>query len=200
MSYGYRQPWQSPLHGKFFGGTELIAVAAIAATVISTGVAVYGQMQAASAKSDASNYAAQVAANNAKISEKNAQYAEQAGAAQEDQQALKTRSLVGQTVAAQASSGLDVNSGSNLDVRSSVAALGEESSLTIKNSAARQAYGYRTQGLNYEAQAGLDRQEASNAMDAGAIGAAGALAGGIGSAGNMYAKDVQTGIFPPLVR
>lgn len=177
-------------------GAGVLAAAPIVTTLIGTGVMAYGQMQAADARSQQANYQAQIALNDQKISEQNARYAEAATAAQVEQNSLKTRSLVGEAAAASASSGLDVNSGSPLAVRSSIAALGELSGLTIRNSGARQAYGYRVQGENYGATAGLYEKSAADSSAAGDLATAGTLLGGLTSAGNMTVKDYQAGLFP----
>lgn len=175
-----------------------LPVIGLAGSIIGTGMSVIGGLNAASAKADAAHYGAQVAERNAKVSEQNAKYAEAAGRAQEEREGLKTRNLIGQAVAAQASSGLDVNAGSAADVRGSIAALGRLSGLTIRNSAARQAAGYRIQGQDYTESAALAEKSAADAEAAGLMGAAGTLVGGITGAANMAIKDYQAGIFPGL--
>lgn len=189
----YPQPWDG---SRICFGPAAVAGVTIAATLISTAVAVKGQMDAGDAKATQAAYQAQIAANNKKVAERNAQYAEQAGAAQGEQSALRTRALVGEAVAAQASSGLDVNTGSALDVRSSLAALGQLSGLRIRDSAARTAYGYRVQGADYGALQAFYEKSSTDAAVAGDVNAMSTLLGGITAAGNMTVKDYQAGVFP----
>lgn len=173
------------------------AIAAVAASVIGAGVTAYSAEASGAAQSKAASYQAQVALNNQQTANNNAAAATAAGAAQEQQNAMKTRAEVGAQLAEQASSGLDVNSGSAVDVRKSTSMLGELSGLNIVNNAARQAYAYQTQSSNFGAQAQLDTMEASSATAAGNIGAAGSIISGLGSAGSMYSQFQQTGAFNP---
>jgi len=174
-----------------------IPIIAIAATVASTAVAGYGAIQSASASSQAANYQAQVAKNNASIASSNAAYAQNAGAVAEQNQALKTRAAIGSVITQEAANGLDVNTGSNLNVRQSTAAMGTQSELNIRNNTARQAYGYKTQQQGYIQQAGLDTTTAENATTAGGISAFGDLVGGVASSATLYEHLARTGAFEP---
>ncbi|WP_332774437.1 hypothetical protein [Pseudomonas sp. ESBL1] len=62
-----------------------------------------------------------------------------------DQSRIDTRNMIGAQRAGFAANGVDVNSGSAADIQDDTAALGELDALTIKNNAAREAWGYRTQ-------------------------------------------------------
>ena len=161
---------------------------AVAATLVGTGVAVYSAVQqgaaakrAGQAQQQAAAYQAQVQSNNSAIARRNAQLAErsaaqaeQAGAQDVTAQARRTRALVaGQRVSA-ASRGLDVNSGSALDLTAGSADLGRESVANITDTAARRAAGFRIQGMNYEQEAanqtssaGLSLAQGSDASAAG---------------------------------
>ena len=140
-----------------------------------------GARAQASAASAADNYQAQVARNNAIISERNAQAAEEAGRTLEQNQRQKTAQIISSTRAAQAANGLDTTSGTPADVQADEAKLGELDALTIKNNAARQAYGYRVEGMSDTANAGLLEQSAANDIVAGNIKADAARTQGISS-------------------
>ncbi|MFJ3117821.1 hypothetical protein ACIPI6_14900 [Pseudomonas protegens] len=88
----------------------------------------------------------------AAASEQNAAYANKAaddaiarGSFESDQQRLQTRAAIGSQRAGFAANGVDVNSGSAANIQDDTAALGELDALTIRNNAAREAWGYRTQ-------------------------------------------------------
>jgi hypothetical protein len=157
-----------------------------AATGLSGAVKAVGALQQGEAESQAASYNAQVQRQNAQIEQQNANWAGQAGEVQAAAQEQKTRSQVGAIKAAEAANNLDVNSGSAVDVRSSAAQLGELSALNIRSNAAKQAYGYETQSWNAQAQANLDQADAAYARQAGEIGAAGDLLGGIGGGWTSY--------------
>jgi hypothetical protein len=176
-----------------------IAVAAIVAGTLAAGVGAYGAIESGEASSASASYQAQVAANNATIANQNAQYATAAGAAQASDQRLKTAATIGAIRTNQAASGLDVNSGSDLDVQSSAKQLGELDALTIQNAAARQAYGYQTQSMSDVASGQLLQSQASQDLTAGGIGAGSSILSGASSVAGQGLKYQQMGVFgaPP---
>jgi hypothetical protein len=167
------------------------AAVGAAAAVIGGGVGAYGAIESSQASSEAANYQAQVSANNAKIASQNAEYATAAGEAQVTQSQLKTADVVGAIKTNEAASGLDVNSGSNVDVQSSAKELGELDALTIRNAAARQAYGYQTQSMSDVASGQLQQAQASQDITAGMFGAGSSILGGVSSAANQYGRYLQ---------
>lgn len=160
----------------------ILPALAIAGAVTSAGGAVANGIS----QSNQAAYSAQIASNNAAIAGQNANYAVQAGQAKEQASRMKTAGIIGQQKAIQGSSGLDVNSGSNVDVRKSTAELGELDALTIRNNAAREAYGYQTQGSNFTAQAGLDKTASSNDLTAGFISGGSSILGSASSIGEKF--------------
>lgn len=156
-----------------------LALAGVIGTVVSGAVGAVGAVMNAQAQSAAAKYNAEVAQQNAKIQQQNAIWAQQAGEQQAAVEEQKTRARVGAIMAAQAANGIDVNSGSALDTRSSAKELGELSALTIRSNAAKESYGYETQSWNASAEANLDKMNAAAAEQAGMIGAAGDLLGGV---------------------
>lgn len=85
--------------------------------------------------------------------------------------------------ASQAANGIDVNTGSAVDVQ---VGQREQSSLdeqTTLNNAELKAYGYESQATGFTAQAGLDKEEAETAPIGADLGAAGGLLGSASSLG-----------------
>jgi hypothetical protein len=119
------------------------------------GLSALSAVAGSAAQKQQSKYQAQVAQNNAAIANMNATYAERAGAAKEQSEAYKIRGLLGQQTAGQAASGLDVNSGSAVDVRRGTAGLGNLSFANIRDNTAREAAGYRGQATNFANDAAL---------------------------------------------
>lgn len=150
---------------------------------IGAGVSAIGALGSASATASAANYQAQVAQNNATIAAQNAETATQAGQAQATAQSLQGRAALGAITSGEAANGLDINSGSALDTRATQREFNELNTETTAANAALQAYGYRTQSTNFQAEAGLQQMTASSALEAGGIGAAGSLLGGASSLG-----------------
>lgn len=181
-----------------------VATAAIIAMGVGTVAQVAGAAESASgaiaqgnAQREAAQYRAQVARNNAKMAEGDAQYVIQAGNLESYNQGMKNRSHLGTVKAAQAASGVSVNSGSAVDVRSSEAATGRQEQGNIEYNATRKAYGYRRQAQDDLATAALEERGGYNSQVAArsvagstVLGAAGSLASKWGS---FYASGAGGG-------
>ena len=165
-----------------------IAAAAAVAGIASAGVAAVGAEESAAAQKKAAEYQSQVAANNAITAEQNAEYATKAGQAKAEAASLQSRENLGRVVAGEAAQGVDVTTGSAADVQIGQREIGTLNTQNVVNNAALQAYGYRTQATNFEAQSGLLTQEASQAGTAGNIAAAGDLLSGVSSLGKAWAS------------
>lgn len=156
---------------------------AVVAGVAGAGVSAFGQVQQGNATRNAALYQAQVARNNALIAEQNAQYAEKAGAARAAAKSLEGAAVGGKIKAAQAASGVDVNSGSAVNVRQSQRQQAKLDTETVLSNALLEAYGYRARATGYEAEAGLEGMRAEQAPIGAAIGATGSLLSSASSLG-----------------
>jgi hypothetical protein len=121
-------------------------------------------------------YQAQIAKNNAVIAEKNAQYAQITGSRQEEAYRIKATNVRATQKAAYGASGIDVSQGSAVQVQRAARTIEELDAETIRNNAWREAHDFKTQAVNFRAQAGLDQMQGQNALIAGGIGALGGLA------------------------
>lgn len=159
--------------------------------LVGSAVSAFGAIQQGRAQAQMAEYEAQVARNNATIAGQNANYATAAGEARAYDQGLRERAQLATTTAGLAASGIDVNTGSAADVRTSQRGLAQTDVERTRQAAALQAYGYRTQQTNFQAQAQLDTAQAGYAREAGWVRGLGGLitgftkfGGGFGSAGN----------------
>ena len=148
-----------------------------ALTAIGTAVSAGGALLGGIAASNNAAYQAEVARNNATIAQNNAKYAMEAGAVKAETQSLKGAAQGGMIKAAQAANGVDVNTGSNVDVQVSQREQSFLDTQTTEHNAALQAYGYRTQAANDLAQAKIDQAESTDALIGGGLNAAGGLLG-----------------------
>lgn len=128
-----------------------------------------GAVRTASANARAAKYQAQIAENNAKIAEQHAQYALQEGEANAQQESLKAGARNSSVRAAMASNGVDVNTGSAVDVQASSAALGRLSTENVIHDARLRSAGYEEQARDLRAQSGLYKRQAKSARTSGAI-------------------------------
>jgi hypothetical protein len=152
-----------------------IGEVAAAASLAGTAASAVGSIASANASSKEAAYQAQVAKNNDIIAEQNANYATEAGAAKTYDAGLRTRAQQGALLAGLAANGVDVNSGSSEDVRQTERQTGEVTQERTAQDAALTAYGYRSQGTNFQAQSGLDTAESKAAPTAGYLKGIGGL-------------------------
>lgn len=161
----------------------------IAGAAISAGGTILGGI----ASGNAASYQATVARNNAVIANQNAAYATAAGQQQAEQQGLKGAAAVGRIKASQAANGVDVNTGSAVDVQKSQAEESQLDTETVLNNAELQAYGYRSQATNFTAQAGLEQTQAEEAPIGAGLAAGGGLLSSASSVGTNWIKLQSAG-------
>lgn len=176
-------------------GLEVLGAVSIGSSILGSGLSALGASKKADAESDALAYKAQVARNNAIIAERNAASAVEAGSVKGQINDLRTKSLVGQQLVAQAANGLDVNSGSNLAVRQSTADIGRLDTLTIIANAGKEAVGYLAAAEGYESEAVLQDMGSRYAREAGEINVATSLLGGATSVSDKYLSFKSKGVF-----
>lgn len=172
-------------------GTSLAKGAGIT-SLVGTGIQAGGAYEAGQANKKAENYSAQLSQENAAIATQNAGYVGAEGNSAVENESLKNRATMGSIKANQGASGIDVNSGSAVDVRESQEKLQMLDTQTIRSNAARRAYGFETQAVSDTAQAQLDTAAAKNAQTAGAINAGSTLLSGTGAAASNYAKYLSS--------
>jgi hypothetical protein len=152
----------------------------------SSAVDAYGKEKEGQANAEQAFYQSQVAANNQKIADQNAQYALAQGQQQEAAKREQTAQTISMQRATAAASGLDANTGSSLRTQGDIAGLGALDAATIKNNALRTAYGFKVQGLNFGAEAGMLQNQSKDALADGNLAAFGSIVGGASSISNKW--------------
>lgn len=143
----------------------------------------------ASAASAQGQYQKTIFDQNAKMADLQATDALQRGQLAEQRSRLETRQQIGSTRADLAAQGIDVGSGSAADVQASQAGVGELDALTIRNNAAREAYGYKVEALNASQQGRLAAFSGDQAASGYRVrGVSTLLTGGLNVADRLYAK------------
>lgn len=110
---------------------------------------------------DAYNAQGQIAANNAQVAEWRAQDAESRGEQAVYATRLKTAQFKGTQRARMAANGVDLTTGSPLEILTDTDYFGEIDRARITDNAAREAWGYRTEGQNFQGDASLLRSRAA---------------------------------------
>lgn len=141
------------------------------------------------------NYQAAIAKQNSQIASQNADYSIQKGEQQAQSYGMQAAQRQGQIRASQGASGLDVNSGSAKQVQDSQRLVTSMDLDQIRSNAAKTAYDYDVQAVNFTDQGQLDTMAGANASAAGSIGAASTLLGSASSVSSKWLQGQQVGLF-----
>jgi hypothetical protein len=147
---------------------------------VNTGVGAYNQSQASL---DQGRFARSMGNVNANMTEMQAQDAFRRGNIAANRQNLRTSLLMGQQRATAAAQGVDVNSGSALDLQANAARMGVIDANTIRMNAYKEAMGLRMEESNQRFRGNMayaaGRSTAFNTMLAGGMNATRQIAGGL---------------------
>lgn len=169
-----------------FSAATITAMQAVSAATATIGLAasVYGSYQQSKARKGEMKFKAAVENNKTIISQRQAADAIKRGKVEQDQHRQKVAALKGKQRSVLAGSGFQVNEDDALDILADTAEAGELDALTIKNNAARTAWGHTVQASNASAQAGLYRSQgdAENPI----FSAGTTLFSGVGSVGDKW--------------
>lgn len=169
----------------------VLAYASIGATVATTALSVFSSIRGAQAQNAQNAYQANVLKANALSAQYAANDAEARGKIAAQNKNEETALLIGRQRAALAANGVQVDTGSALDITSDTAGIGALDALTIKNNADREAWSDENQARQDRSQA-----EYTTDQDSSGLGAAGgALLGGIGSIASKWYDLSQAGAF-----
>jgi hypothetical protein len=161
---------------------------ALGAQAIGGVAASVGAYNKAKAERTAYEMQAQVAENNKQFALWQAEDALVRGEKATVASQLRTRQLKGKQIASMAGRGIDLGEGSALNILTDTDLMGEIDANTVKDNAAKEAYGHRTSAANFGANADLLRFRASNTSPSGA--AFGTLLTSAGSvASSWYMMD-----------
>jgi hypothetical protein len=169
------------------------------------------------------DYQAGVAEVNRQIALQNASYALDVGEVSASQEGLKSRAALSSAKVAQGASGLDINTGSAVNVRESMVELGQYNQAVIRANAAKVAYNYNVEATQDAAQRDLhlyaegeDKAQAADSLKAagmteqaipleqqafalagkaGDISAFGSIVGAAGSVASKWSSAKTTGLF-----
>lgn len=164
----------------FITASTAAAISAVA-SVAGAGITALGAINQGNAAGDAAAFQAQVARNNAAIAEQDARRQEVVAAQQAQNKSLESAARLSRVKAAQAASGVDVNTGSAVDVQAGTRMLGQLDAETVLSNEMLKAYGYRSRASSFLAQSALDEARGSYSRAAGYTRAAGTLLSSVSS-------------------
>lgn len=161
-----------------------LTIASMAMTAASTAVSVIGQGQAADAQQAQLRYQQSIYRNNQILAQRRADDARLRGEQAADAQRDKTQQLIGRQRATLAGNGVELDTGSALEITTDTAGIGERDALTIRSNAEREALGYEAEGMNFGGQAALAGYQADNTS--ATLGQAATIFGGLGSVADKW--------------
>lgn len=159
---------------------SIMAAISMGATAAGGAIKAFGQMQEGDASAEMYKYKAAVAAQNAA-------YQRAAGEVSAQRSGMKSRFEIGQALAAQGASNLDVNRGSAPLVRQGMHDVAVQEQGIIRTDAARRAWGE-------EAEAKLDIEAGTQAKKASKIAAIGSILGAATSVSDKWMAGKTAGI------
>ena len=167
----------------------LAPIAAIAGTAASAA----GGLASSGAQSASANYQSQIASSNAVLAGMQRASAISAGHEQTEEKSLQGALEFGRAKAAMGANGVDVNTGSNVDVLAGNRIGSQLAAETTLANASKAAWGYQNQETSYGNQAQLFKSEAQSDQIAGLIKAGGGLLSATTSLPGL--GNVSTGFF-----
>jgi hypothetical protein len=171
-----------------------MAPVAIGAMVVGAAAAAYGAYRSTQAQKASATYNAKVQEQNAKLAELQAQDTEARGRLEEDAYRKRLGQAQGAQLNALAATGVQLGSGSALDLQQDLRTAGDLDALSIRMNTQREAYAQRLGGTSALAEAALARNQAAwaNPYIAGGT----SLAASAGSFASMWYMG-QRGGEPP---
>lgn len=167
----------------------------IAASLGGSLISAQGERQKAAATSQMYTYQAGIADLNRRIAESNRDYSIYAGGEAAKRYGMKSAQEAGAIKAKQAASGVDVGSGSSVAVQRGQKTVSDLDMATIRNNAARKAYGYEMEAATAGKQTEAYSAAASNSLAAGNIAAMGSLISGASSVSSKWLQGNQVGLW-----
>lgn len=171
-----------------------LATISTVATAASAAISAFGMVQQARAAKAQAKYQQQVANNNRIYAERQAERTRQEGDIAAQEARRRARQLIGRQKAVFAGGGVDVGSGTPVDVFSDTAAFGELDAMTLRDRAETRAVSMEQQGANYGAQADLYGASGRNAYASRLIGAGGTILSGAGSVASRWYRFKTAGV------
>ena len=171
-------------------GATSLAYVSMGSQVLGGLLGAKGSYDSAQASKTAYAIQAAVAQENARVSQEQARLALEAGTVNEQTVRLKTAGMFGAQRTAMAANGIDLGEGTATDILTTTKYMGERDALTVRDNAARAAWGYRVQANNQLNQASA-YSVAGSAINP-TMAAAGSLLSTAGSvAGSWYGMSKQ---------
>jgi hypothetical protein len=170
-----------------------VAGVGIASSIFGAITSAFGAEATGQAQQKTDQFLSQQALYNSQVAKQNEAFAREQGELSAGRYGIGASSRLGQIKASQASSGIDVNSGSALQIQKSQQMVTDIDLDQIRSNAAKTAYNFSVESVQDQNQAKLYTMAGSNAAAAGSINAQASLISGAGSVASKWLAANQVG-------
>ena len=185
-----------------------LGMSSTTAATVGTTIQAIGTLASAGAQYQSAQYGKAMATQNAKLAEQQGLASLQQGRLEQERIARRARQIQGQQRAMYGASGVDISSGSPLEIQASTEYMAAQDKALVRYNAELKKWGFDVESANYKAQASQYGNMGKSALVGGLLGAGstiltgnGMLGSKLGLNGSMGSTYKATGLeVPPLYR
>ena len=163
------------------------------AATVGTTIQAIGTLASAGAQYQSAQYGKAMAEQNAKIAEQQGLASLRQGALEQERIARRARQIQGQQRALYGASGVDISSGSPLEIQASTEYMAAQDKALVRYNAELKKWGFDVESANYKAQAQQYGNMGKSAIVGGLLGAGSTILNGSGVLGSKLGLNGNTG-------
>ena len=185
-----------------------MGMSASTAATVGTTMQVIGTLASAGAQYQSAQYGQAMATQNAKLAEQHGMASLTQGRLEQERIARRARQIQGQQRAMYGASGVDISSGSPLEIQASTEYMAAQDKALVRYNAELKKWGFDVESANYKTQASQYGNMGKSALVGGLLGAGSTILTGNGMLGSKLGLNGSTGAgykatgleVPPLYR
>ena len=163
------------------------------AATVGTTIQAIGTLASAGAQYQSAQYGKAMAEQNAKLAEQQGLASLRQGALEQERIARRARQVQGQQRALYGASGVDISSGSPLEIQASTEYMAAQDKALVRYNAELKKWGFDVESANYKAQAQQYGNMGKSAIVGGLLGAGSTILNGSGVLGSKLGLNGNTG-------
>lgn len=163
------------------------------AATVGTTIQAIGTLASAGAQYQSAQYGKAMAEQNAKLAEQQGLASLRQGALEQERIARRARQIQGQQRALYGASGVDISSGSPLEIQASTEYMAAQDKALVRYNAELKKWGFDVEAANYKAQAQQYGNMGKSAIVGGLLGAGSTILNGNGVLGSKLGLNGNTG-------
>lgn len=185
-----------------------LGMSSTTAATVGTTIQAIGTLATAGAQYQSAQYGKAMAEQNAKLAEQQGLASLRQGRLEQEQIARRARKIQGQQRAMYGASGVDIGSGSPLEIQADTEYMAAQDKALVRYNAELKKWGFDVESANYKSQASQYGNMGKSALVGGLLGAGSTILNGSGMLGSKFGTSLNsnaiykpTGLeVPPLYR